>query len=319
MAFIIVMTGAHEGDYYALDRGSNVIGRSEDLDIHILDMRISRKHMDICFDEGKQEYVAADMNSRHGVSINGVKIDEKMALADGDCITIGQTDLLFTLEGITDIDSALSRLRTGRLEFATIDMSASNQQEPSTGGVWRAGSRLQSLRKWAGCEKMTLAVVFTDMVGSTELTHNLGNELMEQIRRVHFSRARSIIEEYDGYEIKTNGDEFMVAFRTAANAFDFALDFFEDPGDQRVQIRVGVHIGPVTVEEHDVQGAAVSYAARVIGMAVDGGVWVSNEVKNHIDQEKGQHHKKVSWQEHTDCELKGFGGNQVLWSVKKNG
>ena len=49
MAFIIVMTGTREGDYYELDK-TNIIGRSENLPIHILDMTISREHMNIIFD-----------------------------------------------------------------------------------------------------------------------------------------------------------------------------------------------------------------------------------------------------------------------------
>ena len=85
-----------------------------------------------------------------------------------------------------------------------------------------------------------------------------------------------------------------------------------------VKIRAGMHIGPMIVEEEDVQGAAVSYAARVINMAERGGVWLSNEIKNHIDQEKAQRHANIRWQQHPDCELKGFPGQHTLWSVAKN-
>jgi class 3 adenylate cyclase len=156
------------------------------------------------------------------------------------------------------------------------------------------------------------------MVDSTALTHELGNETMDQIRRAHFDRARSLIEEHCGYEIKTIGDEFMVAFRTAVSALDFALDLHGDTGDQRVRVRAGVHIGPVTVDENDAQGAAVSYAARVMGMAVDGGVWISSEAKSHIDQEKARYHGDLSWQRHPDCLLKGFPGKHLLWSAERN-
>ncbi|MHC4508390.1 MAG: FHA domain-containing protein [Planctomycetota bacterium] len=317
MAFIIVMTGAQEGDYYALSQGTNLIGRSQTLPIHILDTRISRRHLKICVDEGKQEYFAADMGSKGGVFINGKRINDDMALLDGDCITIGQTDLLFTLEDITDRETALHRVKIGKLEFPTINPSVSTLEELDACATDREGNRLQSFRQWAGSAKLTLAIVFTDMVDSTALTHDLGNERMDQVRRAHFARARSLIEEHKGYEIKTNGDEFMVAFRTAVNALDFALGLHADTGDERVSIRAGVHIGPVTVEEQDAQGAAVNYAARVVGMAAGGGVWLSSDVKNHIDQEKGQHHKNLCWQHNVDCILKGFPGKHLLWSVQK--
>ena len=100
MAFIIVMTGIREGDYYELS-GTNVIGRSESLPIHLLDMTISREHMKISFDEEKQEYLIEDMNSRHGIFIDEIKVKGKRKLAEGNCINVGQTNLLFTLENIT--------------------------------------------------------------------------------------------------------------------------------------------------------------------------------------------------------------------------
>ncbi|UCG56516.1 MAG: FHA domain-containing protein [Phycisphaerales bacterium] len=318
MASIIVMTGVQEGDYYALDRGENLLGRSQTVPIHISDMRISRKHMKICFDKGRQEYRAVDLNSTYGVFINGRRIEDQAVLVDGDCITIGQTDLLFTLKDITDRESALSHVKMSRLDFPTINPSVYAELASDAGTTRREKGPFRGFGRWAGSPKTTLAIVFTDMVGSTGLTHELGNESMDQIRRAHFARARRLIEKHQGYEIKTIGDEFMVAFRTAVSALDFALDFHDDTGDERVRVRAGVHIGPVTVDEDDAQGAAVSYAARVLGMAAEGGVWISSEAKSHIDQEKAQYHGDLSWQRHPDCPLKGFPGKHLLWSVERN-
>jgi class 3 adenylate cyclase len=318
MAAIIVMTGMQEGDYYALGRETKIIGRSEDAPVHILDVRISRRHMKICFDEDKQEYVAIDMGSQNGVFINDKRISESAALADGDCITIGQTHLLFTMEDIADREDALYVLKMGKLQCPTIDVNVNTLQDLDGSATYGGANRLRSLRQWAGSAKTTLAIVFTDIVDSTTLTHNLGNERMDQVRRAHFARARSLIEEHNGYEIKTNGDEFMVAFRTAVNALDFALELHADAGDERVGIRAGVHIGPVIIEEEDVQGAAVSYAARVISAATDGRVWLSSDVRNHIDQEKAQHHDDLCWRSSDGGVLKGFPGKHVLWSVERN-
>ncbi|GAF69961.1 unnamed protein product, partial [marine sediment metagenome] len=83
MASIIVATGKQKGDYYPLGHRTNVIGRDEALPIQILDEHVSRKHMQIHFDEDKQQYSALDMKSRHGVSINGHKIEDETILADG--------------------------------------------------------------------------------------------------------------------------------------------------------------------------------------------------------------------------------------------
>jgi class 3 adenylate cyclase len=311
------MTGNQEGDYYELCRGTNVIGRSGSLPIHILDMTISREHMKISFEEDREEYFVEDLNSRHGVFIDEIKLKGKRKLTEGSRITIGQINLLFTLENIADRKSALARLRISKPEFPTIDISINATRELDVATIRRGEIRLHKFKRWAGSEKITLAIVFTDMVDSTALIHELGNEIMDQIRRQHFSRARNLIEEHNGYEIKTNGDEFMVAFRTALGALDFVTQLQADTGDERIRIRAGVHIGPVIVEEEDIQGAAVSYAARIVAMAVNGGIWLSNEAKNHIDQEKARRHENLCWQQHPDCTLKGFPGKHLLWSVEE--
>ena len=108
MASIIVMTGAQKGNYYPLGHRTNVVGRDEGLLIQILDEHVSRKHLQIRFNKDKDKYYAVDMKSKHGVFVNGSKIDNETALAECDQIHIGQTDLLFTEKGFTDPESALS-------------------------------------------------------------------------------------------------------------------------------------------------------------------------------------------------------------------
>lgn len=111
MASIFVMTGTQKGNYYPLGHRTNVVGRDEGLLIQILDEHVSRKHMQIGFDKDKGQYYALDMNSKHGVYINGSKIDNQTALADCDQIHIGQTDLLFTEKDFADPESALSHFK----------------------------------------------------------------------------------------------------------------------------------------------------------------------------------------------------------------
>ena len=111
MASIFVMTGTQKGDYYPLGRRTNVIGRDEALPIQVLDDRVSRKHLRISFDAKKGQYYAANMNSRHGVFINDSKITDETVLNDGDYITIGGTDLFFTVKDFDDHESALSHFK----------------------------------------------------------------------------------------------------------------------------------------------------------------------------------------------------------------
>jgi pSer/pThr/pTyr-binding forkhead associated (FHA) protein len=111
MASLFVIAGTDEGDYYPLGRRTNVIGRDEALPIQIIDEHVSRKHMQIRYEKSDQLYYALDMKSKHGVFINGRKIDDETALNNSDQIRIGATTLLFTLEDFSDQESALSHYK----------------------------------------------------------------------------------------------------------------------------------------------------------------------------------------------------------------
>ncbi len=129
MASIMVISGSSKGDYYPLGQRTNVIGRDEALPIQILDPKVSRKHMQIHYDKDKDQYWAIDMKSKHGVFINDRRISEETVLADNDCITIGQTDILFTLEDFTDRDNALSHFKkVGERRHPTVTISDSQLQ-----------------------------------------------------------------------------------------------------------------------------------------------------------------------------------------------
>ncbi len=107
MASLIVTSGRQEGDYYPLGHRTNVIGRDEALPIQILDNMVSRKHLQIRFDEKTGRYYAFDMKSRNGVYVNNQRLQGETALADGDVLLVGLTTVLFTDKDFTDKDSAL--------------------------------------------------------------------------------------------------------------------------------------------------------------------------------------------------------------------
>ncbi|MHC4740390.1 MAG: FHA domain-containing protein [Planctomycetota bacterium] len=111
MASLIVASGQNEGAYYPLGRRTNVIGRDEAVPIQIVDQYISRKHMQVRFEQAEQRYYALDMKSKHGVFINKRRITDEMALTDGDEIDIGGVTLLFTEKDFDDRESAMSHYK----------------------------------------------------------------------------------------------------------------------------------------------------------------------------------------------------------------
>ena len=111
MASLIVLGGPQKDSYYPLGRRTTVIGRDEALMIQILDERVSRKHLQISYDKDKDAYHALDMSSKHGVFINGNKIENEACLVDGDRITVGAVTLWFTVNDFPDQESALSHYK----------------------------------------------------------------------------------------------------------------------------------------------------------------------------------------------------------------
>lgn len=176
------------------------------------------------------------------------------------------------------------------------------------------------MKEWAGASFTTLALVFTDVVGSTDLYTDLGNEESDRIRRIHFQHARSLIKIHNGYEIKTIGDSFMVAFRTAVEALNFALHFYTNTGHERLKIRAGIHVGSVHIDENDAFGLMVNYTGRVLKEASGGPeIWISDRAKGDVEDEKALKHNQLEWDEHPDCVLKGFHGTHKLWSLRIEG
>jgi class 3 adenylate cyclase len=127
--------------------------------------------------------------------------------------------------------------------------------------------------EWAGDERVTLAIVFTDVVDSTALGERMGDERMYEVRQTHFAQSRKLIAKYKGYEIRTIGDSVMAAFRSASAALDFACALCTDPGSPELQLRAGIHIGPLQIEESDVFSRTVNFAARVVGAIKGTGIW----------------------------------------------
>jgi small GTP-binding protein len=178
--------------------------------------------------------------------------------------------------------------------------------------------RTGKFKEWAlGADIATVAIVFTDILNSTKLNVEFGDEHWRQVREAHFALAGDLVDLSHGYLIKTIGDSIMAAFHSANEALDFALALDNNTGHELVKIRAGIHIGPVEVTIGDAFGQQVSMAARVEAKATDGGVWVSAKIKEDIDILRATKHRQLKWTEHPDEELKGFPQKCTLWSVEQ--
>jgi hypothetical protein len=175
-----------------------------------------------------------------------------------------------------------------------------------------------TLQEWAGAgptSMTTLALVFTDIVGSTDLAVKIGDKKWIEILMKHFRQARLIKDACAGYEIKFIGDAYMVAFRTAADAFQFGWQFYNDTGHPQVRIRVAIHVGQVRIVENDIYGLMVNYTSRVQHLLPRLGIMLSDVAKNDIVAELGKDLPECSLIP-VKKTIKSF-GTKNLWFVGK--
>jgi len=128
-------------------------------------------------------------------------------------------------------------------------------------------------------------VMFTDMVGSTDLAARHGDEVAHRVMDELYKLVREQLGRHAGIEVKSYGDGQLLMFGAAASAVRCALDIQRDlearnqakPHDV-VALRVGLHTGDVTLRGSDLVGAAVNAAARIMAKAGPGEVLVSADV-----------------------------------------
>ena len=128
-----------------------------------------------------------------------------------------------------------------------------------------------------------VSVLFTDIVGSTELLGRLGERAYDEVRRRHFSALRTALVDHDGTEVKNTGDGLMAVFRSAVDAVDCAvtmqLEARNVQADGRpVSMRIGVSVGEATEEKGDWFGTPVVEAARLCAAAGTDEAWATRLV-----------------------------------------
>jgi class 3 adenylate cyclase len=105
----------------------------------------------------------------------------------------------------------------------------------------------ETLREWARDYRVTLAIVFTDIVGAAALGRALGDEQMNGVRRAHFGHSRALLAQHAGREIKTIGDSVMAVFRSIGAALDYAHGLYISTRGIRCSERAGCAPGFISV------------------------------------------------------------------------
>jgi class 3 adenylate cyclase/tetratricopeptide (TPR) repeat protein/type II secretory pathway predicted ATPase ExeA len=139
-----------------------------------------------------------------------------------------------------------------------------------------------------------VSIVFTDLVGSTELSRQLGDHAADEVRRAHFQLLRSAIAASGGTEVKTIGDAVMASYGSAADAVEGAVAMQRAVARQSrldgrpLQMRVGLSAGEATFEDEDWFGTPVVEAARLCA-AAEGGQILATEVVRVLTGSRTDH------------------------------
>jgi len=131
--------------------------------------------------------------------------------------------------------------------------------------------------------------MFTDVAGYTTLgqrNESLSIALIDAQRDL----IKPILARHNGREVKTAGDSFLVEFTNALDAVRCAYDIqratrelnISLPDERRLHLRIGLHLGDITKSRGDIYGDAVNVASRIESLAEDGGVCLTRQVYDQV-------------------------------------
>ncbi len=192
------------------------------------------------------------------------------------------------------------RIIASAISLTAAELTALNRIAPGFKlGGFLSGSRLLSTQTFldlfpsetvmsaGGLAVKRVAVLFTDIKGSTALYDRIGDMKAFNLVRQHFGVLRDVIAANHGALVKTIGDAVMASFHEPLNAVRAALDmlaqirrFNDSAGEELIRLKIGAHVGQclaVTLNERlDYFGQTVNLAARVQGLAAEQEIYLSD-------------------------------------------
>jgi class 3 adenylate cyclase/streptogramin lyase len=153
------------------------------------------------------------------------------------------------------------------------------------------------------------AVLFTDVVGSTELARELGDVRWTRLLSAQRRIIREELKAHRGREVDTAGDGFFVVFESPAEAVRCAFASAGRVQELGLDIRGGVHFGEIETRGNDAHGIVVHTGARVMSQAGAAEVLITQTVKDLVAG------ARFDVEERATFELKGVPGMWTLFDV----
>src|SRR6516165_3532024 len=154
----------------------------------------------------------------------------------------------------------------------------------------QAGLRAMVQERPVRVERRLSAILAADVAGYSRLMHNDEEATHAKLTALLTDAVAPAIAEHGGRIVKNTGDGFLAEFPSAVEAVRAAVQFqtwikeltIGDVDDRQIAFRVGINIGDVIVEPHDIFGDGVNIAARLEGIAEPGGICISSSAYDHV-------------------------------------
>jgi class 3 adenylate cyclase len=146
-------------------------------------------------------------------------------------------------------------------------------------------------------------ILFTDLVGHTEMMRRLGDDRGRDVLREHERITRDLLKEHGGTEVKTMGDGFMASFGSVTKAMDCAIALqraFAAHEGEPLQVRVGLNAGEPIEEDGDLFGSTVIMASRIAANAGAGEILIPEPLRHLLTG------KSYVYADRGETMLKGF-------------
>lgn len=161
----------------------------------------------------------------------------------------------------------------------------------------------------AETDRSLLTLLFTDIVGSTELAERLGDDAWEAVLSRHNAIVRAQLSRFRGSEVDNTGDGFFATFDGPARAVRCAAAIRDALASLGLEIRAAVHCGECATVGGRVSGVAVHVTARMVNVAQPGEVLVSGTVRDLVSG-SGLTFADRDWHA-----LKGLNGSRQLFAL----
>lgn len=164
----------------------------------------------------------------------------------------------------------------------------------------------------------TVTLMFIDIEGSTRMAEQLGDIRWLELLRETNAIVRAEVARHGGFEVKTIGDAFMLAFGSARRAILCAIGVQQqisrygvDHPEQAVRVRIGLHAGEPVREGNDFHGLSVNFASRVAGEAA-GGEILASALLRQLTESAGD----IKFDAGREVVLKGISGAHHVYPVR---